>query len=426
MAEPIVLPISFGKQSSFDVKTDIRDDNIYVCGDSGNIYLGKNKMVAGVLFNETYEIDPNFGGVGQYCVTPYGISKKVKLTSSEGLSTCIAHPELSLQWRVGSGYVVSPEDGSQVYGSWFIDVNSQYVLFYTSTSGGSWFINKVTSTIENALTAVGSDSYAYFITSVKPSTNELPVNGTWQLVSDNTLFRMLWAYGNGDSAWSFFSGWEIDEHGALFINGKPIEAVQELFSDSAAIEINTNHINLKLSEAQNNIAKVLEDGLYIPDMKASQAYIDTGDTNIEWNVDTSILFLNHTSELSFTVQLLTSNNNTATYGKLFVRNIVSPESGTKHISFSAEGGTVYATVELPQNLNPGTLYTFDVWLVPNTQNTWYVVSHDGIATSTIAGKVVSTDPDDTDESVWGTINVDANGRMRVNNLKQLLNVRRYD
>lgn len=67
------LPIKVGNQSDYDAA--VKQDNIiYICRDTGNMYVGTAKLGgSNLIFNETSNLTEDFGYEGAYCITPYGI-----------------------------------------------------------------------------------------------------------------------------------------------------------------------------------------------------------------------------------------------------------------------------------------------------------------------------------------------------------------
>lgn len=78
----VILPIKFGLQKNYDKIPSPDSKIIYICNDSGNMYLGKKPIggTCNVLFYAKEQIPRNFGNVGQQCITPYGIYHKSEET----------------------------------------------------------------------------------------------------------------------------------------------------------------------------------------------------------------------------------------------------------------------------------------------------------------------------------------------------------
>lgn len=83
MGKNVKIPIKVGTQARYNA-IQHEPTIIYVCSDSGNMYLG-NKPIGGstnVLFYAYENIPADFGDSGQQCITPYGIFEKDEETSS--------------------------------------------------------------------------------------------------------------------------------------------------------------------------------------------------------------------------------------------------------------------------------------------------------------------------------------------------------
>lgn len=77
MSQIVNLPIKVGIQEKYDIIQ--HDPNIiYICCDSGNIYLGDKQLGnnTGILFHVNDQIPADFGEDGQRCITPNGVYEK--------------------------------------------------------------------------------------------------------------------------------------------------------------------------------------------------------------------------------------------------------------------------------------------------------------------------------------------------------------
>ena len=72
MSAVIKLPIKYGLQANYDAL--IPDATVmYICRDTGNMYLGDKKLGNNLLFYESSEIPKDIGNIGDHCLTPSGI-----------------------------------------------------------------------------------------------------------------------------------------------------------------------------------------------------------------------------------------------------------------------------------------------------------------------------------------------------------------
>lgn len=77
MKQPeIILPIVYGAESSYK-SIELKDAHtLYICVDSGNMYLGAASIGKDVIFQDTRNVSSNIGDNGGYCITPYGVYNK--------------------------------------------------------------------------------------------------------------------------------------------------------------------------------------------------------------------------------------------------------------------------------------------------------------------------------------------------------------
>lgn len=420
----ITLPILYGIQDRYDNLQSKDDTTIYICADSGNMYLGEAPIGKDTLFSSNYEISNDFGEIGQFCITPYGVYYKANISYGNCISNSLADKNLCSAWINQGTNMVTPSDGSTQRGDYYLSENGKYVLFNTTTNGGTWYISPVGSDVNSALRNV-NNSYATYISADAPTSGSIPTNGTWSHTLDNTLFRLTFAKGSDKGAWTLFSGYEIDENGNLYVGGELLSGSQ-IFSDSAAISITTDqndasHINLNISKTKDNAVTILDDGLYVNNKKQSTTYQNTADTTISWNMSDNIFFLDSSAKNSITINIIPD---TAEYGILYLRN--SDSSENKSLHFNINGTSIYGD-DLPSYMQTCSSYKIELWKVPNTENSWYVRNADKIASDTVAGMVKSVNPDTEDkyENIWGTIHVNSDGTMNVNNLKNLTGIRRF-
>ena len=82
MSHNVKIPIKVGLQAKYD-NMQHESSIIYVCCDSGNMYLGDTPIGGntGVLFYARSPIPKDFGSDGQRCITPDGIYEKSTDTS---------------------------------------------------------------------------------------------------------------------------------------------------------------------------------------------------------------------------------------------------------------------------------------------------------------------------------------------------------
>lgn len=420
----ITLPILYGIQDRYDALQSKDDTTIYICADSGNMYLGSAPIGKDTLFSGNYEINNDFGEIGQFCITPYGIYYKANVSEGNCISTTLADKNLCSAWINQGTNTVTPSDRSTPRGDYYLSEDGRYVLFNTTTNGGTWYISPVGSDVNAALRNVNS-SYATYISADAPTSGSIPTNGTWNHTADNTLFRMTFAKGSDKGAWTLFSGYEIDENGNLYVGGEPLAGFG-IVSDSSAITItkdqnDKSHIDLSISKTANNAITILDDGIYVNNTKQSTTYQNTSSTVISWNMKDNIFFLDSSAKNSITINIIPD---AAEYGILYLRN--SDSSENKTLYFNIDGTSIYGDT-LPGYMQTGSSYKIELWKVPNSENSWYVRNADKIASDTVAGMVKSVNPDieDKHENIWGTIHVNNDGTMNVNNLKNLTGIRRF-
>lgn len=73
----IVLPMLYGTDANYQAIAMKDANTIYICVDTGNMYLGTSPIANYVLFCEDRSISEDVGNDGQYCITPYGVYYKV-------------------------------------------------------------------------------------------------------------------------------------------------------------------------------------------------------------------------------------------------------------------------------------------------------------------------------------------------------------
>ena len=434
VAAKIVLPISYGNQNNYNALSEKLADHIYVCGDTGNLYLGTKSLGNGVLFSSEKNISSTFGEIGQYCITPYGVYQKVEVPEGSILSSTSTYDELCGVWYDQGVNTVNSSDGNRPGNThWFKHSSNNFLVCWTASNAGNWWINKIESgeSDETALAKCNGFSYAYFRTSGHPDSTAIPDSGNWMHTQDNAQFNLDWYNNTVKSVWVLFSKWEINEDGDLSIAGKPLDSYFQLFSDSSAIAVSIEddgtHLNVNVSQAEKNILQVLDDGLYVKSEELDKIYLQSAESSIDWDISNSLLFLDHESTNSLTINIKTQlADNDSDYARLFLHNFDQVSSTEKSISFNIDSGTIYWGNALPVAMQANSVVSFELYKVPSTENTWYgIVNTAPLATNRSAGLVMGTEADDLDESVWGTIGVDSDGKMKVNNLKQLLNVRRF-
>ena len=72
MSTKVNLPISKGLQMRYD-SIEHKPDMLYICTDTGNLYIGDTPLGKDLLFFLTSGIPDSFGKPGDRCVTPSGI-----------------------------------------------------------------------------------------------------------------------------------------------------------------------------------------------------------------------------------------------------------------------------------------------------------------------------------------------------------------
>lgn len=97
MSKQVTLPILKGQQERYD-NMEHKPDVLYICRDTGNIYLGDVPLAKDLLSYITSGIPDTFGKPGDKCVTPSGIY--VKTNEEE-------HPwQLFSAWEIGDDGVI--------------------------------------------------------------------------------------------------------------------------------------------------------------------------------------------------------------------------------------------------------------------------------------------------------------------------------
>lgn len=72
----IILPIVYGSKQNYR-SLEMKDARtIYICVDTGNMYLGIAPIGKDVIFRKERNIPADVGDNGEYCISPYGVYYK--------------------------------------------------------------------------------------------------------------------------------------------------------------------------------------------------------------------------------------------------------------------------------------------------------------------------------------------------------------
>ncbi len=430
----IVLPILHGVQEKYNALSVKELDKIYICHDTGNMYIGDIPLAKDILYkDDVNDLTSDFGRVGDFCITPSGVYIKTLFEGTGIIAVCAADSNISGAWEDKGINDVSDDTGSSPSGThWYLHNSGDYLACWTTQNGGNWWINKVVDgdTI-SARKQYLDNSYLFKSTSLSEAIKGIS-SGPYVRVP-NSVIKLDWINLNDSGNWILYSNWEVDSDGKLFINGKEFQSGSNTLIDIES-ECDALHVGI---DDEYNVK------LFVDSDRLQTTLVSDNDSELNWEVDKDpVLFVNHVDANDINITVSLSDISTSKYdklysrhGKLIVINSNDEESNIKIKLDSSIGTTINWNVDPTSKLSANTVYMFEIWMIPSSAGNIVTVlgkfeSHGGntnaIATLQNLGIVRSTSADDTDSLGstnifdWATIYVDPiTGKMKVNNLDKI-------
>lgn len=430
----IILPILHGDQEKYNNLSVKQPDKIYICDNTGNMYIGDKPLAKDVLYkDDTNELTSDFGRIGDFCITPSGVYTKILFEGTGLIAICDADVNVSGAWQDEGVNDVDDDIGGSPSGThWYLHNSGNYLACWTTQAGGNWWINKVIDGDTVTARKQHSDnSYLFRSAPLSEAINGIS-SGSYVRVP-NSVIKLNWINLNDSGNWILYSNWEVDSDGKLFIKGKEFQSENNALKDIES-ECDALHVGI---DDEYNVK------LFVDSDRLQTTLVSANVSDLKWEVDKNpVLFAAHTDTNDIKITVSLSNISTSKYDKLYSRHgkliIINSSDEESAISIKLDpiiAANINWNVDPISKLSANTIYMFEIWMIPSSNGNITTVlgkfeAHGGntsaIATLQGLGMVRSTAADDIDSLSstnvfdWATIYVDpVTGKMKVNNLDKI-------